>query len=702
MRTPADRERYELACEAGAAITQALVRGDALTTVAERVATALGVWECDLYEYYAESETIVGAAFWARETTADDTTWVGTRASLDERSNYRPTLLEGACCEAYDDDPDLDPVDRELMSLWGERASLTVPLRFKEEVIGCLTLVEKRAPRRFDAADKELATLLAAPAAVAIHNSRLFRRQEEQNRHLESLLESSRALTSAVTLEDSLSHMCRTAAGALATSECLIYEYDPDRDAIVFRAFYGSDGDATGPGHVGTVYPLDEHPSDREILRRGEVVQESLSDETLPADVRASMEEWGEQSCLNVPLYVDEEPMGLLVLIANDRERVFGAGEVELARALGEQAATAIRHARLYRRGDRQNRRLLALLETSRVLVASLDAAAVLGEVRREVADLFAVPGDAVGVLLRRGDGFSPLDAHPDAAEAGSDDDDTPPVNLDELCGRAVADLCPVCADDGVAARLVVPLVLDAAAEGLLDVRVRAGHRFSEDELELLQILASQAAAALANAGLYRTLERQAITDGLTGLYNHRYFYERLTQEVARAQRYALPLSLLMIDIDDFKHFNDRFGHPTGDLVLEEVGRILTTHLRRGIDFAARYGGEEFVVLLPNTPPDGAHVVGSRLVRELTKRDGGVTVPPPHEVGALGVGEGIRVAVATSSLPGVAAASHITVSVGIACFPGAAGGPGELVRNSDKALYLAKRLGKNRVEVFGD
>jgi len=212
-------------------------------------------------------------------------------------------------------------------------------------------------------------------------------------------------------------------------------------------------------------------------------------------------------------------------------------------------------------------------------------------------------------------------------------------------------------------------------------------------------ILASQAAAALANAALYRAIERQAITDGLTGLYNHRYFYERLNQEIARAQRYGLPLSLLMIDIDDFKHFNDRFGHPSGDIVLTEVGRILGENLRAGIDIAARYGGEEFTIVLPNTSRDGAQVVGTRLARQLSSLPG---APPVSDDGAVSVSERIRVSVAASSLPGVDGGTRITVSIGVACFPGPAGGPGELVRNADKALYLAKRLGKNRVEVFGD
>ena len=694
MRPATESERFRLAVEAGADITQALVREDAPTVIARRVAEALDAWECDLYEYDPETRTLTATAIWACELTGLDEEWVGTSVSLDDRPGYVPIIEGGVCVTSDIDDPGLDPADRAAMVEWSELATLAVPLRFRDKgIVGCLTLVEKREGRSFTDEDCELVTLLAGPAAVAIRNARLFRLQQEQNRYLGSMVDSARAITSTVTLEDSLAQICRTAAEALEAAECVAYEFDAVRDAIVFRAFYGRDGHPSALDEAG-VYPLDDYPADRDILRRGDVVQETLSDEKLLPDVRDSMEQWGEKACLNVPLVVEGEPLGILVLIETERERIFSSAEVELARALGEQAATAIRHARLYRRGERQNRRLKALLETSRVLVSSLDAGAVLGEVRREVADLFDVRGEAVTLLLRRGDTFVRFEPGPAASGDGP-----ATVEFDDLHRRAVDALGPAIEEDDAGSRLVVPFVSGDTAEGLLDVRVGAALATGADEVELLQVLATQAAAALANAALYRTIERQAITDGLTGLFNHRYFYERLNQEIARAQRYGLPLSLLMIDIDDFKHFNDRFGHPSGDLVLKEVGRILGVNLRAGIDIAARYGGEEFTIVLPNTSRDGAQVVGTRLARELSSLPG---ASPVNDQGAVSVSERIRVSVAASSLPGVDDGTRITVSIGVACFPGPAGGPGELVRNADKALYLAKRLGKNRVEVFGD
>jgi diguanylate cyclase (GGDEF)-like protein len=697
-------EEYALACEVSAAITSSLELEDVMATVARRIAEALDVWECDLYEYYPVSETMIATACWAREMTPEDLAWVGTSVDVQQRPTYLAMFRERTFCESYAGD-ETDPVDSGLMDAWGEQATISAPLIFEGSVIGCLTLVEKRAARRFDDADRRLITLLATPAAVAIHNARVFRQWEEENRHLGSLLDSSRALSSTLDIDDLLALVCRKAAGALATAQCVIYEYDRRYDAIVYRALHEASPTEDAGAPIGTSLPLDDYPSDRVVLNGGRIVEESILDPDLPEDVRVSMEQWGEKSCLSVPISFNDEPVGMLVLIETERERHFSGKEVDLARGLGEQAAAAIHRARLYGREQSQNRRLMALLETSHVLAGSLDVTKVLDEMRAEAAGLFGAQHVGVEVVLL-GDGgrFLPLAAA--LAEATDDDADAPGPALepDELSRRVMERGEPGQERAGDLCRVVVPLVLQGETQGFVDVRLDGGHELGQDEMGLLQILAGQAAAAIVNARLYRTIERQAITDGLTGLHNHRYFYERLNQEFARAQRYGLPLSLLMIDIDDFKHFNDLYGHPIGDLVLTEVGRILSEQLRRGVDLAARYGGEEFVVLLPNTRRDGAQVVGDRLVRRiaaLTRVPSGAA--PESDADARNIGERIRLRIATAPIPGIRDGSqaHVSVSVGVAAFPGAAGGPAELVRNADKALYLAKRLGKNRVEVFG-
>jgi len=164
-------------------------------------------------------------------------------------------------------------------------------------------------------------------------------------------------------------------------------------------------------------------------------------------------------------------------------------------------------------------------------------------------------------------------------------------------------------------------------------------------------------------------LAQLAVTDGLTGLYNHRHFHERLTLEVERSQRSGLPLSLLMLDVDHFKQFNDTYGHPSGDEVLRQLARVLGD-TRRANDVVARYGGEEFAVILVDTPKFTAAKVAERVRERIYDNDFSEAAPR---------------------------AGRLSVSIGVATFPDDGGDAEALVRSADTALYAAKRAGRNRV-----
>jgi diguanylate cyclase (GGDEF)-like protein/PAS domain S-box-containing protein len=177
---------------------------------------------------------------------------------------------------------------------------------------------------------------------------------------------------------------------------------------------------------------------------------------------------------------------------------------------------------------------------------------------------------------------------------------------------------------------------------------------------------------------LEERLEILAIEDGLTGLANRRRFDERLQVEWARALRDNKPLSLLMIDVDHFKPFNDQYGHPAGDECLRSVARVLAEEARRTTDLAARYGGEEFVLLLPNTDAAGCARIGERICRELRK------AAMPHK----------------RNLP----SGLVTASVGGAvCWPGTERftDHASLVEAADRALYAAKEGGRDRLVMAG-
>ena len=204
---------------------------------------------------------------------------------------------------------------------------------------------------------------------------------------------------------------------------------------------------------------------------------------------------------------------------------------------------------------------------------------------------------------------------------------------------------------------------------------VRNGRPFSAGDRELFTYLAGQAAQSMGNVESYETAARESVTDDLTGLSNRRAFDDALASEVERAKRIGNDLALVLLDLDNFKGVNDSLGHPQGDAVLREVGRVLGDGSRE-IDHTARYGGEELAVILPGTDLDGAFNRAERLREQIEQ----LRVPRLDGQGTLSV----------------------TTSCGVASAPPAAVDARTLVDAADRALYKAKANGKNRTERAGD
>jgi diguanylate cyclase (GGDEF)-like protein len=202
----------------------------------------------------------------------------------------------------------------------------------------------------------------------------------------------------------------------------------------------------------------------------------------------------------------------------------------------------------------------------------------------------------------------------------------------------------------------------------------RHGEAFSRDDEDLLEYLAGQAVVSIENASLHEAVERQAVTDELTGLANVRAFLSTLDREIERGRRFDTPLGLIMVDLDDFKLVNDSYGHQQGDEVLAHVAAVLRDESRE-LDVAARYGGEELAVILPQTDASGAALLAERM----------------------------RAAVESLQVPQVGGSGtlSVTASFGVALVPDSAQDRSGLIAAADGALYAAKRAGKNRVERAG-
>ncbi len=318
---------------------------------------------------------------------------------------------------------------------------------------------------------------------------------------------------------------------------------------------------------------------------------------------------------------------------------------------------------------DEQARLALAIRRIGETFASNLDRDALLEIVLRTAVDGSGATG-----------GRATMRTKPDGqlhqvAQAGSLDDLTAALRQAEA--RVLEAGTPHEASVGEVAALAHPLRAAEQSDpdgppritGIVSV-ARPDRAFTPSERELFHYLAGQASVSIENVGLHETVERQAVTDELTGLSNRRRFQEALAGEVERSRRFEQPVSLVMLDIDNFKKVNDTYGHPAGDLVLKEVARILR-ELSREIDEPARYGGEELAVVLPGTDEEGAFQLAERV--------------------RTGI-EALRLPIRTADDQPL----RVTASFGVATHPDLSADARALVADADSALYEAKHAGKNR------
>ncbi|MBU8894812.1 diguanylate cyclase [Corallococcus sp. H22C18031201] len=219
----------------------------------------------------------------------------------------------------------------------------------------------------------------------------------------------------------------------------------------------------------------------------------------------------------------------------------------------------------------------------------------------------------------------------------------------------------------GLGALKIFPLVAGDRILGTLVAGSRKKSVFEQDVLRMIEVIAIQAAQAVLRAQLYEQMERMATTDGLTGLLNHRTFQSRADEILAQARRYQRKCSIVLTDVDHFKSVNDTYGHPTGDLVLKGVARIIKS-MARDTDVVARYGGEEFVLIMPETDVPGAKAIAER-IREAVMAEVFQT-----EMGPL----------------------KVTMSLGVSTFPDNGLEKQQLIDLADQCLYHSKRNGRNQ------
>ncbi len=381
-----------------------------------------------------------------------------------------------------------------------------------------------------------------------------------------------------------------------------------------------------------------------------------------------------EESMLLAPLRSESRVIGVVVLSRLGIAR-FSDDELRLLGVLADQAAVAIENARLLSERDRHVAELQALLDIAdagdgatderalaKVLAAKLRGAAqmdacLISRWDPESGQLAPIGADGRPLIgperdLRAHRTLRHVLMHDEPAWLDPSVESLDPAELSRLHQL------------GGAAAMLLPLTTGGRVAGVLElISETSGRRFSDGESKLLRAMANQAASALENARLLRQLRDAAETDLVTGVYSHRHLQDRVRQETARAARGHAPLSVLMVDLDDFKRINDEHGHLAGDRVLRAIAGALRAAVRTS-DVVARYGGDEFVVLMPDTDESEARHVAERA----------------------------EAAVASLVHPMADGSSvHVTCSLGLALHPRDGRSGKALLRAADAAMYSHKR-----------
>jgi diguanylate cyclase (GGDEF)-like protein len=534
-----------------------------------------------------------------------------------------------------------------------------------------------------------LAGFLISFLAGVLHDQVVY--SEQQNRDLFILLQAGNIASKSVELGKALPSITELIARNIPATTCRISLLNQEEESLENYASYPQKPLVGRETEVGKSYSLNSSPLHKEVLESGKplVVHDKNAGAFISQEEKSNFFFNDVKTVCMVPLIAKGKRLGVISIgEARSWERApFNKEQISLLNSLATQVSGLIYNAQLYQASQRHAEHLAVLNRVANAISATLELNKLLELIYEQLSTV--IPSDTyfislynpiesvldIRILINSGKRYPPTEMplgkdlaswvietkQPLLVQHLSNEKDTLPFKPIILGQQKVPE-----------SWLAVPMMIGDQALGILTLASFKPYAYDNEDVVLMSNVASQAALAIDNARRHAEVEEQARRDSLTGAYNHGHLLVRLNEEVDRARKNQSAVSLIMLDIDYFKEYNDTYGHVIGDEVLCMLVKAIQSHVKKD-DTVGRWGGEEFSVALPETSTGQALVVAERIrstlaSMELTDKSGNSIAKP-------------------------------TVSQGIATFPQDAKDAAELVDIADEALYIAKQRGRDQIMV---